>query len=65
MPLSAISLTGETDTIMGLPLNEVQAKHLIELASRAPFGRGEETIVDTSVQCTWQFNPKQFSINNP
>jgi len=64
MPLPIISLTGEPDTIMGLPLCEAQAKHLISLASRAPFGKGEQTIVDTSVRCTWQLDPTQFSINN-
>ena len=65
MPLPAITLNGEANTILGLPICEAQAKHLIELASRAPFGRGEETIVDTTVRCTWQLNPTQFSITNP
>ena len=44
---------------------ETQAKELIKISNRAPFGRGEQTIVDTSVRCTWQLNPSQFSINNP
>ena len=65
MRLPAISLTGEPNTILCLPLCEAQAKHLIELASRAPYGKGEKTIVDTSVRCTWQLNPTQFSITNP
>ena len=65
MPLPAITLAGEADTVLGLPLCESQAKHLIELASKAPFGRGEQTIVDTSVRSTWQLNPTQFSITNP
>ena len=65
MPLPAISLAAEPDTILGLPLGEAQAKDLIELASRAPYGKGDKTIVDTSVRCTWQLDPAQFSINNP
>ena len=65
MPLPAIKLAGKPNTIVGLPLSEAQAKHLIELASRAPFGRGEQTIVDTSVRSTWQLDPTQFSITNP
>ena len=65
MPSPAISLAEESDIVLDLPLSEAQAKHLIELASRAPFGRGEQTIVDTSVRCTWQLNPTQFSITNP
>ena len=64
MPLPAISLVGEPDTILGLPLCEHQAKRVIELASRAPYGRREKTIVDTSVHCTWQLDPAQFTINN-
>ena len=62
--LPEISLT-EPNAILKLPLCEVQAKHLVELASGAPFGRGEQTIVDTSICCTWQLNPTQFSITNP
>ena len=65
MPLPAISLAEEPDIVLGQPLCEAQAKHLIELASRAPFGRGEQTIIDTSVRCTWQLNPSLFSITNP
>ena len=65
LPLPAISLTAEPNTILGLPLGEAQAKRLIQLASRAPYGKGEKTIVDTLVRCTWQLDPGQFSINNP
>ena len=35
---------------IGLPLTEHQAKALIALSEPAPFGRGEETIVDTDVR---------------
>ena len=49
----------------GLPICQYQAKQLVNQCSRAPFGRGEETIVDTDVRCTWQLDPKQFSIRNP
>ena len=37
---------------------------IIASSSQAPFGRGEDTIVDTSVRRTWQLPPMQFSINN-
>ena len=62
--LPVISLT-EPNAILKLPLCEVQAKHLIELASGLPLGRGEQAIVDPSSCCTWQLNPTQFSITNP
>ena len=62
--LPVITLT-EPNAILKLPLCEVQAKHLIELASGLPFGRGEQAIVDSSSCCTWQLDPTQFSITNP
>jgi len=65
MSLPALSLNGQNNTILGLPLCDCHIKNIIENASRAPFGRGGETIVDTSVRCTWQLNPSQFTINNP
>ena len=65
MPLPSLFVVGLPDLFLGLPLCKAQASDLIELASRAPFGRGEETIVDTSVRCTWQLSPSQFTIGNP
>ena len=62
MPPPSISVAGQP---LKLPLNKTQAKKFIKEASRAPFGRGEKTIVDTSVRCTWQLNPAQFVISNP
>ncbi len=31
---------------------------------QVPNGKGAETIVDTSVRCTWQLDPEQFTIND-
>jgi hypothetical protein len=39
---------------IALPLLPVQADQLIALAERAPFGRGEQTLVDTEVRRAWQ-----------
>ena len=64
MPLPSLSISSTPDAILGLPLGESQVKSIIDSATRAPFGRGEETIVDTSVRRTWQLNPTQFTINN-
>lgn len=48
-----------------LPLNACQAQDMIKAAHRAPYGRGSETIVDTSVRKTWELNPgKHFEIQN-
>jgi len=64
MPLPALSLTSQNNAILGLPLCDCHIKKVIENADRAPFGRGEQTIVNTSIRCTWQLNPSQFAINN-
>ncbi len=63
MPLPSISINHAPD-ILGLPIDEFHAKSIIAVSTRAPFGKGEETIVDTSVRCTWQLNPTQFTIGN-
>eukprot|EP00172_Hildenbrandia_rubra_P000645 Plantae.Rhodophyta-Hildenbrandia_rubra.ctg13508.p2 GENE.Plantae.Rhodophyta-Hildenbrandia_rubra.ctg13508~~Plantae.Rhodophyta-Hildenbrandia_rubra.ctg13508.p2 ORF type:complete len:191 (+),score=39.20 Plantae.Rhodophyta-Hildenbrandia_rubra.ctg13508:439-1011(+) len=53
--------------LVGLPLSVKGARELAKSpnASRAPFGKGEETVVDTSVRCAWQFEPKDVDIRNP
>ena len=47
---------------IALPFLSLQAKQLIEAAERAPFGRGEQTVVDTAVRRTWQIGPNQVRI---
>ena len=47
-----------------LPIREQQAKDIAEQCVQAPYGRGEKTIVDTSVRKTWQLDPSYFSIDN-
>ncbi len=39
---------------IALPLLPAQARQLIKAASRAPYGRGADTVVDTRVRRTWQ-----------
>ena len=50
---------------VGLPIRPADAKQLIKQAVQAPYGRGEETIVDTDVRRVWQMEPSQFSLRNP
>src|SRR5262245_3435059 len=47
---------------IALPLLVAQAKQLIKAATRAPFGRGAETIVDTNVRRTWQIEGSRVAI---
>ena len=60
MPSPEISIIGISNVIVQ-PICEAQAKHIVELGSRVPCGRGE----DNTVCNTWQLSPTQFSITNP
>jgi hypothetical protein len=64
LPFPALEILGIPGKI-GLPICDLQAKRIVDKCSRAPFGRGEDTVVDTNVRCTWQLSPTQFSIGNP
>ncbi|KAF1810779.1 hypothetical protein P152DRAFT_460069 [Eremomyces bilateralis CBS 781.70] len=48
-----------------LPLCEPQARQLIDKSRLSPFGKGTETVVDTSVRNTWEIDASQFEIMNP
>lgn len=50
---------------IGVPVTSADAKRLISKASQAPYGRGEDTIVDTDVRRVWQLEPSQFTLRNP
>jgi predicted 2-oxoglutarate/Fe(II)-dependent dioxygenase YbiX len=47
---------------VALPLLPVQAKQLIKAATRAPYGRGSDTFVDTKVRRTWQIEADRVRI---
>ncbi|KAI2606676.1 hypothetical protein GGR54DRAFT_412120 [Hypoxylon sp. NC1633] len=48
-----------------LPLSEEQAQQLIAKSRQAPFGKGTETIVDTSVRNTWELDASMIKFKNP
>lgn len=50
---------------IGLPLSKHDADVIISNSKRSPFGKGEETLVDTSVRRSWELDPSQFSLRNP
>jgi predicted 2-oxoglutarate/Fe(II)-dependent dioxygenase YbiX len=47
---------------IALPLLMVQAAQLIAVAERAPYGRGEQTLVDTAVRRSWQIDRDKVQI---
>lgn len=48
-----------------LPLAPDQARQIITKAQQAPYGKGSETLVDTSVRNTWELDPDRFEIKHP
>jgi hypothetical protein len=50
---------------VAFPLNALQIKELIKHAHKAPFGKGAETILDTTVRSAWEINASEISFNNP
>jgi hypothetical protein len=50
---------------VGLPLTAKQAKELKQLCEQAPYGKGEKTVVDTSVRKVWRLKPERFALTNP
>ena len=47
---------------ISLPLLVAQAQQLIKVATRAPYGRGVETVIDTKVRRTWQIEASRVAI---
>ena len=47
---------------IALPLLPAQAEALVAIAEAAPYGRGADTIVDSSVRKTWQIDPGKVQI---
>ncbi len=48
--------------VLAFPLQPAQARALVSIAERAPYGRGEETVVDCEVRDCWQIAPEALII---
>ncbi len=48
--------------VIAFPILDSQIQDIIKHAERAPYGRGRETILDTSVRNTWQLAPAKVNI---
>ena len=47
---------------LSFPIPRPQIRALVQHATRAPYGRGEETIIDTSVRNVWQIDSASVKI---
>ncbi|MGC1955899.1 MAG: 2OG-Fe(II) oxygenase, partial [Gammaproteobacteria bacterium] len=61
-PIFAPHLEVEGVGPVALPLLPVQVEQLIAVADQAPYGRGEETLVDPNVRRTWQIDAERVRI---
>jgi hypothetical protein len=50
---------------VALPLTAKQAKELKKHCEQAPYGKGEETLINTSVRRVWRMTPERFALTNP
>jgi hypothetical protein len=52
---------------IGLPLSvrDPQAIASSPATQQSPFGKGSQTLVDTSVRKSWQIDPEHFQLTNP
>ena len=60
IPMPTITINGVG--ALSFPIPEIQVKAMIREACLAPYGRGEETILDTSVRKTWQIPPNDIQM---
>jgi len=45
---------------LAYPINELQARALISVAHKAPYGKGHETILDPTVRSAWEIDASQL-----
>lgn len=48
---------------LSYPINDVQAKALISIAHKAPFGKGSETVLDNKVRSAWEINADKLTFH--
>ena len=58
MPLLRVDEVGT----VAFPVQDTQLRSLIEVAERAPYGKGPETVLDTSVRDCWQIDSSAFEL---
>jgi len=49
---------------LAFPLTTTQVQDLIKVAHKAPFGKGMETITDTTVRSAWEIDPDKLEFRN-
>ena len=60
LPMPTVNV--ESVGLLSLPVPDFQVRSLTEVAERAPYGKGTETVVDTSVRDCWQIDAARLRI---
>ena len=60
VPMPRVEVAGAG--VLSFPVTPSQAQVLISAAERAPYGRGEQTLVDSSVRACWQIDAEQVTV---
>ena len=61
IPMPRVEVKGVGTLSFPIPVPQIAA--LVQHATQAPYGRGEETVVDTSVRNVWQIAPGAIKIS--
>ena len=48
-----------------MPLSEAEVRRIINSSRQAPFGKGTETVVDTTVRNTWEVDASKINLSHP
>jgi predicted 2-oxoglutarate/Fe(II)-dependent dioxygenase YbiX len=49
---------------IGFPINPLQIKEIIKVAHKAPFGKGSQTVLDSTVRSAWEIDADKISFKN-
>jgi hypothetical protein len=60
MPMPRVEIEGAGT--LSFPVPDAQIAAIVRRAERAPYGKGEDTIVDTSIRKVWQIDPDKVKI---
>lgn len=60
LPMPTIEVAGSG--LLSFPVPESQVRALIDVAERAPYGKGAQTLVDTSVRDCWQLDASRLRV---
>ena len=60
VPMPRVEVEGARS--LSFPVTEEQARTLTAVAERAPYGRGEQTLVDSSVRACWQIDAARVRV---